>query len=267
MADEVKAARGPGAGGAIAEAALREATARHPNIVETVCPPGGRRTSSLSSWSGLHHGRHRWNTPSWAQRSRPSITERGAKVSGALFYFLTRIGAQLESRCVNSLWSRPRSWLHPGDRPALVKPEIMEGPAFLGAHSSEVYPPCLRRPLPGRYVRGGSRRLSLGRDLGRRRPPTSLRRVLLLLPARGRRYARTPGHHPGGHWFDKVEMFSYVPVCLRRAPPAAGLGADSSTSSSSLYRVIMSRPGDLGSSAARKFDIEAWFPSQGAYPS
>ena len=69
------------------------------------------------------------------------------------------------------------------------------------------------------------------------------------------------------HWFDKVEMFSYVPVDEARDEHRRLLAWEREflDKLELAYRVIDVAAGDLGSSAARKFDIEAWFPSQGAY--
>ncbi|MBV9730872.1 MAG: serine--tRNA ligase, partial [Pseudonocardiales bacterium] len=66
--------------------------------------------------------------------------ERGAKVSGARFYFLTGLGAQLQLGLLQLAASRAiASGFTLMIPPVLVRPEIMEGTGFLGAHAAEVY--------------------------------------------------------------------------------------------------------------------------------
>jgi seryl-tRNA synthetase len=149
--------------------------------------------------------------------------------------------------------------------PALVKPEIMQGTGFLGAHSAEVY----RLADDDLYLVGTSEVALAGYHSDE---------ILAELPLRYagfsscfRREAGSYGKDTKGiirvHWFDKVEMFSYVPVEQAREEHQRLLAWEREflDKLELAYRVIDVAAGDLGSSAARKFDIEAWFPSQGTY--
>jgi seryl-tRNA synthetase len=193
-------------------------------------------------------------------------TERGAKVSGARFYFLTGVGAQLELALVNlAMAQADAAGFTPVIAPALVKPEVMEGTGFLGAHAAEVY----RLADDDLYLVGTSEVALAGYHSNE---------ILEALPLRYagfsscfRREAGSYGKDTKGiirvHWFDKVEMFSYVPVDEARDEHRRLLAWEREFMDKLelAYRVIDVAAGDLGSSAARKFDIEAWFPSQGAY--
>jgi seryl-tRNA synthetase len=194
--------------------------------------------------------------------------ERGAKVSGARFFFLTGIGAQLQlallTMAMNKAVAAGFTMMIP---PVLVKPEIMEGTGFLGAHAGEVY----RLRDDDLYLVGTSEVPLAGYHSGE----------IIDLGGGPRRYAgwstcfrREAGSYGKDtrgiirvHQFDKIEMFSYC-----RPEDAAdehqrllGWERDMLAAVEVPYRVIDTAAGDLGSSAARKFDCEAWVPTQGRY--
>jgi seryl-tRNA synthetase len=250
-----------------ADAALRAAQLALPNIVEDGVPPGGEADFVTLETVG--------ETPTIPNpREHTEIgaalhaidTERGAKVSGARFYFLTGVGAQLELALVNHAMAQAqRTGFTPVIAPALVRPEIMEGTGFLGAHAAEVY----RLADDDLYLVGTSEVALAGYHSNE---------ILSDLPLRYagfsscfRREAGSYGKDTKGiirvHWFDKVEMFSYVAADEARDEHQRLLAWEREflDSLELAYRVIDVAAGDLGSSAARKFDIEAWFPSQGAY--
>ena len=125
-----------------ADAALREAALGLANLVEDGVPEGGEDDSVVLETVG--------EVPTYDFDVRDHVDigqqlgaidlERGAKVSGARFYFLTGVGAQLELALVNLAMQRARDLgFVPVIAPALVRPEAMEGTGFLGAHASEVY--------------------------------------------------------------------------------------------------------------------------------
>jgi len=193
---------------------------------------------------------------------------RGAKVSGARFSFLKGIGARLELAIMNMGLDRAiAAGFVPMITPTLVKPEIMSGTGFLGQHADEVY----HLADDDLYLTGTSEVALAGYHSDE---------ILDLSdgPLRYagwstcyRREAGSYGKDTRGiirvHQFTKLEMFSYV------APEDAeaeherllalqeGMLQDLGLS----YRVIDTAAGDLGSSAARKFDVEAWIPTQQAY--
>jgi seryl-tRNA synthetase len=264
LADEVKSAE---ADEHAADAALREAHLAIPNLVEDGVPPGGEDDFVTLDIVG---------TPPSIDDPRDHVeigaalkavdTERGAKVSGARFYFLTGIGAQLELALVNlAMEQATAAGFTPMIAPALVKPEAMEGTGFLGAHASEVY----RLAEDDLYLVGTSEVALAGYHSNE---------ILDSLPRRYagfsscfRREAGSYGKDTKGiirvHWFDKVEMFAYVPVEESRDEHQRLLAWEREflDKLELAYRVVDIAAGDLGLSAARKYDIEAWFPSQGTY--
>ena len=249
------------------DAALRDAQLAIANLVEDGVPPGSEDDFVTLETVG---------TPPQISDPREHTelgaalgaidTERGAKVSGARFYFLTGIGAQLELALVNHAMAQAeRTGFTPVIAPALVRPEIMEGTGFLGAHASEVY----RLADDDLYLVGTSEVALAGYHSNEILPELPLRYAGF--SSCFRREAGSYGKDTKGiirvHWFDKVEMFSYVPADEARDEHQRLLAWEREfiDSLELAYRVIDVAAGDLGSSAARKFDIEAWFPSQGAY--
>lgn len=193
---------------------------------------------------------------------------RGAKVSGARFYYLTGIGARLELALMNLALDRAiANDFTPLIVPTLVRPEIMNGTGFLGEHSDEIY----YLPADDLYLTGTSEVALAGFHSGE----------ILDMAAGSKRYAgwstcyrREAGSHGKDtrgilrvHQFNKLEMFSYVLPENAEAEHLAmlsfqeGMMQDLGLS----YRVIDTAAGDLGTSAARKYDIEAWVPTQDAY--
>lgn len=193
---------------------------------------------------------------------------RGAKVSGSRFYFLRGIGARLEIALMNMALDKALdSGFEPLITPTLVKPEIMAGTGFLGAHSDEVY----YLPADDLYLTGTSEVALAGFHSDE---------ILDLAdgPLRYagwstcyRREAGSGGKDTRGilrvHQFNKLEMFSYVLPENAEAEHERLVGLQESMLQACelSYRVIDVAAGDLGSSAARKFDIEAWIPTQGTY--
>jgi seryl-tRNA synthetase len=193
---------------------------------------------------------------------------RGAKVSGSRFTFLRGIGARLELGLMNMALDKALSvGFTPLITPTLVKPEIMQGTGFLGAHADEVY----RLESDDLYLTGTSEVALAGYHADE----------ILDLSAGPLRYAGwstcyrreagSAGKDTRGiirmHQFNKLEMFVYTLPEDSQAEHERLLGwqEDLLQSLGLAYRVIDTAAGDLGSSAARKFDIEAWVPTQGQY--
>jgi seryl-tRNA synthetase len=252
-----------------AEAALREAHLAVPNIAAADAPPGGEDDFITLAEVG---------TPPQIASPKDHLeignqlkaidTERGAKVSGARFYFLTGIGAQLELALVNLAMAKADALgFTPVIAPALVKPETMQGTGFLGAHAAEVY----KLAEDDLYLVGTSEVALAGFHSGEILDAADLPLRYAGFSSCFRREAGSHGKDTKGiirvHWFDKVEMFSYVPVSEAEDEHERLLTWEREFMDSLelAYRVIDVAAGDLGSSAARKFDIEAWFPSQQAY--
>jgi seryl-tRNA synthetase len=193
---------------------------------------------------------------------------RGAKVSGSRFYFLRGVGARLELALMNLALDRALAeGFEPLITPTLVRPEIMAGTGFLGEHSDEIY----YLPADDLYLTGTSEVALAGFHSDE---------ILDLSggPLRYagwstcyRREAGSGGKDTRGilrvHQFNKLEMFSYVlPEDAEAEHERLVSYQESMLQACGLsYRVIDVAAGDLGSSAARKFDIEAWVPTQGTY--
>ena len=194
--------------------------------------------------------------------------ERGAKVSGARFYFLTGHGALLQlgimQLAVRLAADNGFTLVIP---PVLVRPEIMEGTGFLGAHSEEVY----RLEADDLYLVGTSEVPLAGYHSDE----------ILDLSAGPLRYAgwsscfrREAGSHGKDtrgiirvHQFDKVEGFVFCKPEEAKSEHDRLLGLERQMLANIEvpYRVIDIAAGDLGASAARKYDCEAWVPTQQTY--
>jgi seryl-tRNA synthetase len=195
-------------------------------------------------------------------------TERGAKVSGARFFFLTGVGAQLQlallTLAVHKAVAAGFTMVIP---PVLVKPEIMDGTGFLGAHAAEVY----RLAEDELYLVGTSEVPLAGYHAGEILDLSGGPRRYAGWSSCFRREAGSYGKDTRGiirvHQFDKVEMFSYCRPEDAEAEHERLLGWEREMLAAVEvpYRVIDVAAGDLGSSAARKYDCEAWVPSQGRY--
>ncbi|MDQ3422145.1 MAG: serine--tRNA ligase [Actinomycetota bacterium] len=194
--------------------------------------------------------------------------ERGAKVSGARFYFLTGVGAQLELALVTMAmdWAVATGFtaMIP---PALVKPRAMEGTGFLGQAAADVY----SLPEDELYLVGTSEVALAAYHSDEILDATTLPRRYVGFSPCYRREAGSYGKDTRGifrvHWFDKVEMFTYTTLEDAAAEHERLLGWEKEwlDGLELAYRVIDTAAGDLGLSAVRKFDCEAWIPSQGRY--
>jgi len=194
--------------------------------------------------------------------------ERGAKVSGARFYYLTGVGAQLEMALTNMAMTRASEWgFTPMIPPALVKPRAMEGTGFLGQAADDVY----YLPKDDLYLVGTSEvplaAYHSDEILDAEQMPL---RYAAFSPC-FRREAGSYGKDTRGifrvHWFDKVEMFIYTTLEASYTQHEQLLAWEKQwlDALELPYRVIDVAAGDLGASAIRKFDCEAWIPAQGRY--
>jgi seryl-tRNA synthetase len=151
--------------------------------------------------------------------------------------------------------------------PALVRPEAMEGTGFLGSHAPEVY----RLEADDLYLVGTSEVALAAMHGDEVLDAGSLPRRYAGFSSCFRREAGSYGQDTRGiirvHWFDKVEMFSFVPPADSAAEHRRLLDWEKEflTKLELPFQVVDIATGDLGSSAARKYDCEAWFPSQGRY--
>ncbi|MCG7414888.1 serine--tRNA ligase [Microbacterium aurum] len=253
-----------------AEAAADEALARIENIVIDGVPAGGEadfvtlRTHGEPASFDFEPLDHL----ALGEKLGAIDMERGTKVSGSRFYFLTGIGARLEYALMSLALQRAvDAGFIPMIPPTLVRPEIMRGTGFLGQHADEVY----KLEADDLYLVGTSEVPLAGYHMGE----------ILDLSAGAKRYAgwstcyrREAGSYGKDtrgiirvHQFNKLEMFVYTTPedaeseHLRLVALQESMLQDLGLS----YRVIDVAAGDLGSSAARKYDVEAWVPTQQAY--
>jgi seryl-tRNA synthetase len=194
--------------------------------------------------------------------------ERGAKVSGARFYFLRGVGARLELALIQMGLDRAlAAGFEPLITPTLVRPEIMAGTGFLGAHSDEIY--YLERD--DLYLTGTSEVALAGFHKDEIIDVSNGPLRYAGISTCYRREAGSGGKDTRGiirvHQFQKLEMFTYIDPADAEAEHDVLLAMQEGMLQSLglAYRVIDIAAGDLGSSAARKFDVEAWVPTQGAY--
>jgi len=194
--------------------------------------------------------------------------ERGAKVGGARFYFLTGVGALLELALLNMAVAQAvEAGFIPMITPTLVRSGVMAGAGYLDAHADEVY----RLEADDLYLTGTSEVALAGYHADE----------IIDLSAGPKRYAgwsacyrREAGSHGKDtrgiirvHQFHKVEMFSYCRPEDSAAEHERMLRweKDMLAKVELPYRIIDTAAGDLGGTAARKFDCEAWIPTQGRY--
>jgi seryl-tRNA synthetase len=264
LAAEVKTAE---TAAAEADQALRRAQLAVPNVVEGA-PPGGADDFVVLKTVGDLPDIDRPKDHLEIGEALGAIdTERGAKVSGSRFYFLTGVGALLQLAMLQmAIQQAVENGFTPSITPSLVRPEAMEGTGFLGAHAPEVY----RLEADDLYLVGTSEV-----------PLAAYHSNEILELDQPRRYAgwsscyrREAGSHGKDvrgilrvHQFDKVEMFSFCrpEEAAEEHQRLLAMEEQMLAKVEVPYRVVDVAAGDLGSSAVRKFDCEAWVPSQGRY--
>ncbi|MFD8071625.1 serine--tRNA ligase [Streptomyces sp. NPDC059718] len=194
--------------------------------------------------------------------------DRGAKVSGSRFYYLTGPGALLELALVNAAIAQATAaGFVPMLTPTLVKPEAMAGTGYLGQVEDDVY--YLEKD--GLYLVGTSEVPLAAYHMDEIIEASKLPLRYAGFSPCYRREAGSYGKDTRGiirvHQFDKVEMFVFTRPEDAEAEHARLLEWEKQwlTSLELPFRVIELASGDLGSSAARKFDCEAWIPTQGKY--
>jgi len=194
--------------------------------------------------------------------------ERGAKVSGSRFYFLTGVGAELEFALVNLALAQAReAGFTQVIAPSLVKPRAMEGTGFLGQAADDVY----RIEGEDLYLVGTSEVAMAAYHSDEILDAATLPLRYAAFSPCFRKEAGSHGKDTRGiirvHWFDKVEMFVYSTLEEAEAEHQRLLGWEKAflDKLELAYRVIDTAAGDLGLSAQRKFDCEAWIPTQGKY--
>ncbi len=256
-----------------AEQAYRELLMAIPNVAADQAPAGGEDDFVVLEHVGVPRD---FKAEGFEPKDHVELgrilgaidVERGAKVSGARFYYLTGVGADLELALVNMAMDQARdagfTTMIP---PALVKPRAMEGTGFLGQAASDVY----RIEGDDMYLVGTSEVPLAAYHSDEILDAGSLPMRYAAFSPCYRKEAGSYGKDTRGiirvHWFDKVEMFTYTTVEDSYAEHQRLLGWEKEWLGKLelAYRVIDTAAGDLGLSAERKFDCEAWIPTQGKY--
>ncbi|MFH5821041.1 serine--tRNA ligase [Georgenia sp. AZ-5] len=270
LAEQVKAAE---AAAAEAARAADELLWKVPNVVADGVPEGGEEDFVVLRHEGTPRDfAAEGFTPKdhldLGEGLRAIDTRRGTKVSGARFYYLTGIGARLELALLTAALDQAvAAGFTPMITPTLVTPEVMGGTGFLGSHADEIY----HLATDDLYLTGTSEVALAGYHSGEILDLTGGPLRYAGWSTCYRREAGSYGKDTRGiirvHQFNKVEMFSYVPVEEAAAEHERLLAWEEEMLAKVElpYRVIDTAAGDLGTSAARKFDCEAWLPTQERY--
>jgi seryl-tRNA synthetase len=194
--------------------------------------------------------------------------ERGAKVSGSRFYYLTGQGAELELALINlAMSTATTNGFIPFIPPSLVKPQAMEGTGFLGQAAQDVY----HLEQDDLYLVGTSEVPLAAYHADEILDPDTLPLHYVGFSPCYRREAGSHGKDTKGifrvHWFDKVEMFVFCEPGDAEAEHQRLLQWEKEfiTALEIPFQIIELAAGDLGLSAARKYDCNAWLPTQDRY--
>ena len=267
LAGEVRAAE---SGQTRADEEFDRLLAQLSNVVEDGVPPGGEEDFVVLE----EHGRR----PDFGFAPRDHVElgrllgvidlDRGAKVSGSRFYFLTGPGALLSAALIRHATDLAlREGFVPVVPPVLVREEAMAGTGFLGQAAENVY----ALPDDGLYLVGTSEVPLAAYHAEEVLDPAALPLRYAGTSTCFRREAGAHGRDTRGiirvHQFDKVEMFVFcAPEDAHKEHLRLLEHEKAFLSSLGLpFRVIEVAAGDLGASAARKYDCEVWVPTQGRY--
>lgn len=253
-----------------AEQAYLQANAAIQNIVLDGVPAGGEEDYEVLK----HVGEPR--TFDFEPKDHLDVAEaldaidmaRGTKVSGSRFYYLKGVGARLELALLTMAVDQAEAaGFTMMTTPTLVNPDIMAGTGFLGAHSDEIY----YLPADDQYLVGTSEVALAGYH---KDEIVDLSNGPLRYAGWSSCYRREAGSYGKDtrgiirvHQFNKVEMFSYCRVEEAEEEHRRFLAWEEQMLAKVElpYRVINTAAGDLGSSAAQKFDCEAWLPTQNRF--
>ena len=254
----------------VAEAAWDEAIRAIPNIADDAAPAGLEDDYTVIEQVG---------TPrefDFEPRDHVELgqllgafdLERGAKVSGSRFYVLTGVGAQLQLALVNMAMDQARAaGFIQTAAPSLVRPRAMEGTGFLGQAADDVY----RIEGEDLYLVGTSEVPMAAYHSDEILDGAALPLRYAAFSPCFRKEAGSHGKDTRGiwrvHWFDKVEMFVYTTLEDSYAEHQRLLAWEKEflDKLELCYRIIDTAAGDLGLSAVRKFDCEAWIPTRNGW--
>ena len=194
--------------------------------------------------------------------------ERAARLSGSRFGYLLGDTALLAFALYRYALDRlVASGFTPMIPPVLVREEAMFGTGFFPTERSNIY----AVESDGLYLTGTSEVALAGLHMGEILDESDLPLRFTAFSTNFRREAGAAGKDTRGmfrvHQFNKVEMFVFTVPEASWAEHERLLEIEESLVQGVglPYRVVDTAAGDLGASAARKYDIEAWFPFQERY--
>jgi seryl-tRNA synthetase len=252
---------------------LREVAARLPNIPDESTPDGETEEDNVEI--------RRWGEPprfDFQPRDHVALGEalglldiaKGVRTSGSRFAYLMGAAARIQFALVRHAidFTGPLGFT-PVIPPVLVREEAMYGTGFLPTEEVNLY---VTRD-DDLYLTGTSEVALAALHAGEILEPEGLPRRYLGYSTCFRREAGTYGKDTAGifrvHQFDKLERFSFVVPDIEesRAEHDRLLGWEEEwvRSLEVPYRVVSVCVGDLGPAASKKYDIEAWLPTQGKY--
>lgn len=257
-----------------AEEAAKAAAMRIGNLIEPGVPAGGEDDYEVLSHEGPQV--RDFTAEGFTPKDHLDLgigldaidTERGAKVAGSRFYYLKGVGARLELALLTAAFDTAiKHGFTPMMTPCMVSPQTMSGTGFLGAHADEIY----YLPADDLYLTGTSEVALAGYHTGEIIDLSAGPLRYTGWSACFRREAGSYGKDTRGiirvHQFHKVEMFSFCRPEQAREEHQKLLGMEKEMLAKVglPYRIINTAAGDLGSSAAQKFDCEAWLPTQNRF--
>jgi len=194
--------------------------------------------------------------------------DRGARVAGSRFVYRMGKVALLELALYRyALDHLVGRGFEPVLPPVMVREEAMYGTGFLPTEEPNLY----RVEPDGLYLTGTSEVALASIHAGELLDLAEVPRRYAGYSTCFRREAGAAGRDTRGvfrvHQFDKVEMYSYVEPADSAAEHERIVAIEEEIVGSLglAYRVVNTAAGDLGPSAAKKYDIEAWIPSQERY--
>lgn len=252
---------------------FNEVMYRLPNIIVDGVPSGGEDDYTVLKKVGTVRD---FAAENFSPKDHLDVAEaidavdmaRGTKVAGSRFYYLKGAGARLELALLTAAVDQAESYgFTMLTTPTLVNPDIMGGTGFLGAHSDEIY----YLPADDLYLTGTSEVALAGYH---KDEIIDLSTGPLRYTGWSTCYRREAGSYGKDtrgiirvHQFNKVEMFSYCDPAdaIEEHQRFLAWEEEMINKVELPYRVINTAAGDLGSSAAQKFDCEAWLPTQNRY--
>lgn len=243
------------------------------NVVEPEVPAGGEDDYVVVETLGTPRdfaaeGFEPQDHLTLAERLDAIDMERGAKVAGSRFYFLKGAGARLEMGLLAAAMQKAiQHGFVPLITPTLVKADVMAGAGFLDHHADEVY----RLEADDLYLTGTSEVALAGYHADE---VIDLSKGPIRYAGQSTCYRREAGSYGKDtrgiirvHQFNKIEMFVYCAPADAAAEHERLLALEQEMLAmiEVPYRIIDTAAGDLGGPAARKYDCEAWVPTQDRY--